>query len=145
MPITPTGFNAIMNLLALMLLLTLERDLPTALQDQWKTYDDDKSISFMTLVDHLFCPYPRSKLPYKNYKCPAHPHLHSTLDQSYHIYLTTSFQDIYSCAKLMHMEKIIVCSESSKPYFVWQTQQLVVVDTTFFDARSPYCTHQGSD
>ena len=44
MPITPTALNAIMNLLALMLLLTLERDLPTTLQ-VFKTQADDKSIS----------------------------------------------------------------------------------------------------
>ena len=35
-------------------------------------------------------------------------------------------------------------SRSSKSYFVWHTQQLAL-DTTFFDARSPYCTHQFSN
>ena len=53
----------------------------------------------------LFCSCPRHKSPCKEYMCPAHRHLHSTLDQSYQNYLTTSLLDIYFFASLMHMER----------------------------------------
>ena len=61
----------------------------------FKTHDDDKSISVHDTGELPFCPYPRYKSPCKEYKCPAHPHLHSTLDQSYQNHLTTSLLDTY--------------------------------------------------
>ena len=88
--------------------VTLERDLPTTLQDQWKHSRHKLMTSqfpFMTLVDYQFCSYPRHKSPCKEYMCPSHPHLHSTLDQTYQLYLTTSLLDTYFFASLMHMEK----------------------------------------
>ena len=64
--------------------------------EAFKTQVMTSSFPFMTLVDYHFCSYPRHESPCKEHKCPAHPHLHSTLDQSYQNHLTTSLQECIS-------------------------------------------------
>ena len=71
-------FQCIHEFTDLDVVTTLERDLPTTLQDQWKSSRHKlikSQFPFMTLVDYQFYSYPRHKSAYKEYKCPAYPHL----------------------------------------------------------------------
>ena len=143
MPITPTGLNVMMNLLALMLLLNLERDLPTTLQDQWKCSIHKLMTSpfpFMTLVDLPILLIPKAQITMQGLSTSTFyhgPKLSELLDHIFAGYVFLCIIDAHAKTPLLGFHKVTLDSgqsvqKSFKPSFGWHTPPLLSLVQALF-------------